>query len=155
VFEDIQQVDSRARYLVKFNGSQKVSKYRHVDVFSGKDPEYSFEKREGTAQYSPKHLVKLATGETQNPYGFLDCIRFQNKVVGKALLLFAEVEKIKSRRSSVESTWSNLQLWEYNGVRTIKFFSTEENIHLEISSRSRKPLGHRHTKFILADSLLH
>jgi hypothetical protein len=59
VFQDIQRLDPRARYIVKFSGSQKVSKYRHVDVFSGKDTEYSFEKKEGTVQYSPKPLVKL------------------------------------------------------------------------------------------------
>ncbi len=49
-FEDIQQFDSEVRYLVKFNGSQKVSQCRHApeQVISTQAPEYSFEGKEGT-----------------------------------------------------------------------------------------------------------
>jgi hypothetical protein len=82
-------------------------------------------------------LSKLAACEMYDAYRFLDCIEFQNKIVGKVLLSFTEVEQIESRRSPVESRWVNLQLWEGNGVRTIKFFSIIENMPLEFDSRSR------------------
>jgi hypothetical protein len=81
---------------------------------------------------------KLAACEIYSSYRFLDCINFQNKIVGKVLLSFTEIEKIESRRSPVESRWANLQLWEENGVRTIKFFSIIENMPLEFNSRLKK-----------------
>ncbi|KAI9764637.1 MAG: hypothetical protein M1840_008134 [Geoglossum simile] len=112
-FKDIRKFDSTVRHLVKFNGSQNVSKCNNVGVsrrvISSRAPEYSF------------------TNEK-------DCIEFQNKVVGKFLLLCAEVDNIESHRCPLEGRWTTLQLWEGDGRRTIKFFSNKEIKPLEFNT---------------------
>jgi hypothetical protein len=73
----------------------------------------------------------------QSPYRFLDCIEFQSKIVGKDLLLCAEVEQIESHCNAIESKWSYLQLWEGKESRTIKSFSVKKEKTPEFNSRSK------------------